>query len=91
MVHSKCLEEHFQLFWFILFQLETASIVPPFLVYKAIISSLEKWGENPTASSEPYVSMRRAYPAGQLSESATKEGVVEQRYVILTKPSIPSK
>ncbi|XP_029209578.2 uncharacterized protein LOC114973339 isoform X2 [Acropora millepora] len=59
-------------------QLETASIVPPFLVYKAIISSLEKWGENPTASSEPYVSMRRAYPAGQLSESATKEGVVEQ-------------
>ncbi|XP_068746754.1 uncharacterized protein [Montipora capricornis] len=58
-------------------QLEAAAIVPPFLVYKAIISSLEKWEENPTASSEPYVSMRRAYPGGQLSEADTKKEVVD--------------
>ena len=47
------------------FQLKAAEIVPPVVVYKQIISSLENWTENPTASVEPYTAMRRAYPAKQ--------------------------
>lgn len=53
------------------FQLEAAEIVPPVVVYRWIISSLENWSENPTASVEPYMAMRRAYPAKQ-SDATTK-------------------
>ena len=56
------------------FQLKAAGIVPPVVVYRQIISSLEKWGENPTASCEPYAAMRRAYPANQ-PDAANKEDV----------------
>ena len=56
----------------LLFQLDVATIVPPLTVYRKIVSSLENWGENPAASCEPYVAMRRAYPAGQQSETSIK-------------------
>lgn len=52
----------------------------PFTVYKAIITSLEKWSENPTASFEPYVRMRQAYPAGEQSEGGIKRADVQDRY-----------
>lgn len=55
-------------------QLEAAQIVPPVVVYRQIISSLEKWSENPTASVEPYMAMRHAYPAKQ-SDTSTKEEI----------------
>lgn len=65
-----------------LFQLEVAAIVPPLAVYRKIISSLENWGENPAASCEPYAVMRRAYPAGQQSETSIKVEDSIKRYEI---------
>ena len=61
------------------FQLQAAAIVPPFSVYKGIVSSLEKWTENPTASYEPYVTMRRTYPGGEQSDTGNKKEVVNER------------
>ena len=52
-------------------------------MYKEIVSSLEKWSENPAASCEPYAAMRRAYPAGQ-SDVANKNDVSSDRYVFVT-------
>ena len=57
------------------FQLKAAEIVPPVVVYKQIISSLENWTENPTASVEPYMAMRSAYPAKQ-PDATTKEEAI---------------
>lgn len=45
------------------------------VVYKQIISSLENWTENPTASVEPYMAMRSAYPAKQ-PDATTKEEAI---------------
>ena len=56
------------------FQLKAAGIVPPMAVFKQIVTSLEKWVENPTASVEPYMAMRRAYPGNQ-SDASCKEEV----------------
>ncbi|KAJ7389899.1 testis- and ovary-specific PAZ domain-containing protein 1 [Desmophyllum pertusum] len=56
------------------YQLEAARIVPPVAVYRQIVSSLEKWVENPVASCEPYAAMRRAYPVNQ-SDVTNKEKV----------------
>ena len=56
-------------------QLEAAAIVPPMAVYREMVSSLEKWTENPTASCEVYYSMRQAYSSGQADSGAKKEVV----------------
>ena len=48
--------------------------MPPLAVFRQIVSSLEKWIENPTASVEPYMAMRRAYPGNQ-SDAISKEEV----------------
>ena len=60
------------------FQLQANAIVPPLAVYKDIVSSLEKWSENPDASCEPYAAMRRAYPSGR-SDAANKIDVSSDR------------
>ncbi|XP_078357548.1 uncharacterized protein LOC144642464 isoform X2 [Oculina patagonica] len=52
-------------------QLKAAGIVPPVDVLRQIVLSLEKWIENPTASIEPYMAMRRAC-AGNQSDAANK-------------------
>ncbi|XP_022802629.1 uncharacterized protein LOC111340108 isoform X3 [Stylophora pistillata] len=55
-------------------QLEAAKIVLPVNVYKQMISSLEKWVENPVASIQPYAVMRHIYLAKH-SESNGNEDV----------------
>lgn len=50
-------------------------------MYKEIVSSLEKWIEDPEASTEPYIAMRRAYPSGQ-SHAANKNEASSDRLVV---------